>query len=147
MYRLPPLFPLSLIILHKDIICHKQEKDKKGKTMNKKELYIPTNVPDNNDIISGFGIKEIIIAGIGTAASVVFAVLVYIISSDIVASVLLPFAAIAILIVFIRRDQCSESIIDKLKFVWYYMKSQKRYGYQYYDYIEENLRKQNDSSK
>lgn len=115
--------------------------------MNKKELYIPTNVPDNNDFVSGFGIKEISIIGIGTASSVAFAVFIYMLTKDIVASVLLPFAAIAILIVFIRRDQCSESIIDKLKFVWYYIKSQKRYGYQYYDYIEENLRKQNDSSK
>lgn len=101
----------------------------------KKPLYIPQPTPDNDDVITGFGIKELTIIGIGIVTGIILAVMLYKAAGDIVTAILVPFAGVALLIVCIRRDQYSESLIDKLMFVWKYYKSQKRFMYEYYDFI------------
>lgn len=107
--------------------------------MNEKPLYIPTNVPDNNDLISGFGTKELAITGIGVAVAVTVAVFLFGVTGNIVNAILIPFGGVAVLVVCIRRDQFSESLIDKLRYVWIYYHAQRVYQYQYYDYIEEMM--------
>lgn len=114
--------------------------------MEKNDLYIPTNVSDSNDIISGFGMKELAITGAGAGFALMLAIILYSSSKNIVTAVLLPFTVIAVIIVCVRRDKYSESVIDKLRFIWIYYRSQKRYKYQYYDYISEMMEKDNDNN-
>lgn len=108
--------------------------------MSDKPLYIPTNTPDNNDIITGFGVKELSITGVGLAVAVIIAIMLYGFTQNIMTAILLPAGGVVVLVVCIWRDVYDESLIDKLMYVWRYYQAQKCYKYEYYDYIEEMIK-------
>lgn len=111
-------------------------------------LYIPTRVADDEDIISGIGVKEIVIIGCGAGIALVLAIIIIASGGGVVKGILIPFALVAVLVVCIRRDQCSESLVDKLKFVWVFSQAQKKYEYLYFDFLEDMIKrmeKENDS--
>jgi c-di-AMP phosphodiesterase-like protein len=99
----------------------------------KKPLYISTNILERKDIVEGFGKKEIGYLMVALLISIILFFILYAFTGDI----LIPFiAAIMILTVvamIVRKDQCNESMIDKLKFMLEFSKSQKKYEYQYMD--------------
>lgn len=104
-----------------------------------KPLYLPPFVPDNNDSFSGIGTKEYSILGIGMLGTIVTIIFGFIITGNMIFSILVPFSLFAGLFIAIRRDQYEESLVDKLILMWKYSHAQKRYEYVYFDELEDEL--------
>lgn len=102
----------------------------------KEKLYIPLNVPDTADFMAGIGSKELSIIGCSLVVSVIVAIFVYSLGSDIVVALMCGAMLLACVIVAIRRDQYQECLIDKIKIVIAYTKAQKQYVYEYYNIYE-----------
>lgn len=99
----------------------------------KKDLYIPLNVVESQDVISGIGAKEIGYIGGALLAGVILAVLIYSFSGSMVLAVLIGGTLVALTVMLVRRDKFNESMIDKLRFVKIYLKAQKKFEYQYHN--------------
>jgi Flp pilus assembly protein TadB len=105
----------------------------------KKPLYISTNILERKDIVEGFGKKEIGYLLVALTISIILFFILYAFTSDI----LLPFIAVIMILtvaaMVVRKDQYNESMIDKLKFILNFSKSQKKYYYQYIDVLYSKL--------
>lgn len=104
--------------------------------MNKKDLYIPVNVVERNDIVSGFGKTELMITVISFLIAVCIGIWIIVSSEKIATAIFLGAMLIAVTIFLIRRDKFDESVIDKLFIIKKYYKSQKRYIYHYHNIYE-----------
>lgn len=102
----------------------------------KKELYIPVNVPEREDFISGFGGKELTITGISLLIGIIVAAVIFVQTDAAFYAVGATGIIVALTIVLVRRDQFDESIIDKLRFVRLYHKAQKQFNYEYFNLYE-----------
>lgn len=105
----------------------------------KDDLYIPVNVPSIELVISGYGKKELtivvllVIIGLGVG-------LTNFIATKSVITTLLPPAILGAGSAFLLvRDRYCENMIDKLKYVFLYLKDQKEYEYKYVN-IYENVK-------
>lgn len=105
----------------------------------KKKLYIPTNALDNEDIIAGFGIKEARITAIVFVMCIVGAIFFIRSNEDYMLMALLTCGGIiAMVLSFIWRDQFDESLVEKLRQIYFYnFRLQKKYEYVYYDWLAE----------
>lgn len=101
-----------------------------------KELYIPVNVPESEDFISGFGAKELSITAITFFISIVAAIVTYVTTESVFKAVFIAAVLLSVVIIAIKRDKYDESIIDKIKLVIKYKKSQKKYVYDFYNIYE-----------
>lgn len=99
----------------------------------KKELYIPLNVVESQDLISGIGGKEAAYIGAALLIGIVLAVIIFTGSGNMVSAVLTAGIIVSITVLLVKRDQFNESMIDKFRFIKIYMQSQKRYGYRYFN--------------
>lgn len=104
--------------------------------VSRKELYIPVNVPEREDFISGFGAKELTITGVSLFFGVIVAVIVFFRTESAFYAVGAAGIIVAITIVLVRRDLYDESIIDKLRFVRIYHRAQKQFIYEYFNFYE-----------
>lgn len=101
-----------------------------------KELYIPVNVPESEDFISGFGNKELAITTITFFVAIVLAIITYVSTDSVFKAVFIAAVLLAVVIIAIKRDKYDESIIDKIKLVNKYRKSQKKFVYEFYNIYE-----------
>ncbi|BDF45184.1 hypothetical protein CE91St56_23070 [Lachnospiraceae bacterium] len=108
----------------------------------KKELYIPVNVPEREDFVSGFGAKELSITGISLFVGIICAVVIFNLSGSAFQAVGSGAIILTTVIMMIRRDRYDESLIDKFRFVLRYLKAQKIYEYKYHN-IHEGDEKEN----
>ena len=99
----------------------------------KKELYIPLNVVESQDVISGIAGKEIGYIGGALMAGVILAVLIFSFSGSMVLAVLIGGTIVALTVMLVRRDKFNESMLDKFRFIKIYLKAQKKYEYQYHN--------------
>lgn len=104
--------------------------------MEKNKLVIPVNVVNQNDFISGFGGKEMGISAVALVIGVIVAVVCYAVNEAILTGIALAAGIIGITILSVKRDRFNESLIDKIRFVRVYYKSQKKYEYEYYNIYE-----------
>ena len=104
--------------------------------MEQKELYFPVNVIDRNDFISGFGGKEMIITLIALATAVATIVICFLSTGNMFLSIFAGIVIIAVTIFLIRRDKYDESVIDKVRYIIRYARSQKKFVYDYYNIHE-----------
>ncbi len=104
--------------------------------MKKKELYIPVNVPDRNEVIPGFGAAELIACAVAFGAGFITAILIFVISQDVLKALGTAIVILAVAVVLFRKNQYGENIIIKSKYVIAFHKTQKRYLYQYYNNYE-----------
>lgn len=102
----------------------------------KKELYIPVNVPEREDYISGFGSKELTITGLSLLVGIILAAIIFIQTDVAFWAVGTAGGLVALTIVVVRRDHFDESVIDKLRFVYRYHKAQKQFEYHYFNIYE-----------
>ena len=102
----------------------------------KKDLYIPINVPEREDFVAGFGVKELSISGIAMLIAIVVAVAIFTVTQSAFYAVGAGSILVVTVIVLIRRDRFDESIIDKIRFVIAYAKAQKKFEYVYYNIYE-----------
>lgn len=99
----------------------------------KKELYIPLNVVESQDLISGIGGKEIGYIVGALVAGVVLAIMIFSFTGSMVLAVLIGGTLVALTVMLVRRDKFNESMVDKFRFVKIYLQSQKRYEYRYHN--------------
>ena len=104
----------------------------------KKELYIPTNIPESraNDFFPGFGAKEMSILGINFVIGVIVAVMIYVFTKLILAAAITMAGIGALTILIVRRDRYDECLIDQLMILRKFSKAQKVYEYDYYNIYE-----------
>lgn len=98
---------------------------------NKKELYIPLNVVETQDLISGIGGKEIGFIGASLVVGIILAIIIFSSSGNMVTAVMTGGILVSVTVLLVKRDRFNESMIDKLRFIREYAKSQKRYPYNY----------------
>lgn len=102
-----------------------------------KELYIPMNALDRQDIISGFGKDELKIAAVVFVICLIGCIIT--ISSNensTFVAVMVMIGIMGLVVSAIWRDQCDESMVEKVRQVFVYMKMQKKYEYRYDDWID-----------
>lgn len=95
-----------------------------------KELYIPVQIPDSDDYISGIGQREIFIIAVMSLLAIVIGIILSVLKNT-VAGVSLGASVIALTIMTIRRDLNNENLLKKLKVYQAFSKAQKKYIYVY----------------
>ena len=102
------------------------------------ELYIPVNIPESRaaDYFSGFGSKELMTTLITFFASIIVAVIIYKSTNQLTFAAIIGIGIVGIVVLIIKRDQFDESLIDKVKIVQKFRKTQKQYEYEYYNIYE-----------
>ncbi len=101
----------------------------------KSRLKIPENTSDRNDYIQGIGKKEL--AAVVCVLGISLGILLPALLSG-ANAVLWTFAAVfmtASSVIIVKRDKTNESLVDKIKFMARYQKSQKRYLYEQKDFL------------
>lgn len=99
-------------------------------------LKIPENTSDRNDYVQGIGKKELVI--ILSSFGIAIAMLIFALTTG-GNMALWMFAAVfvvAFTVISVRRDRINESLIDKIRFMVQYQKSQKIYFYHKYDVFQ-----------
>lgn len=105
-----------------------------------KELYIPMNALDRQDLISGFGKHELKIAVIVFAVCLVGCVIA--ITKDennTFAAIVVVVGIMGFVISAIWRDQHDESMVEKVRQLFVYITLQKKYEYHYDDWLEKYI--------
>lgn len=114
-----------------------------AKDKNQKPLEMPSRVrKPRQDIVEGFGPKEAII----TAVAGVVALILFLVINSMVNNIIVPLGVgimiIGLTIMFIYRDICDESLIDKIVIVYdFTFREQKQYIYEHDDYRFPGIRK------
>lgn len=101
----------------------------------KRPLYIPTNTPDYDAIISGVGTMELLIFVSATLIAVLLGILLATIFNTLLA-VMVGFTIIAFSILTFRRDIYNENLLMKLEILKKYLHNQKKYKYVYTNIYE-----------
>lgn len=109
--------------------------------MKKKDLYIPVNVPDRNEIIPGFGTMELTICGSAIMMAVIIAIIMYISEVNVLYAVGTATVIITLAILIFRKDKYGENLLFKTKYVIAFHKSQKKYMYKYHNIYEGSIKK------
>lgn len=97
----------------------------------KNKLYIPVNVVESKDIISGIGGKELAVLGAAGAVGVIAGIVIYAITANMIYCIISVAFIIATVFIAVRRDNHNESIVDKLMHIYRYSRAQKRFEYEY----------------
>lgn len=98
-----------------------------------KPLYISSNVLERKDIVEGFGGTEIGIIGAALGIISIFFFVILISTGNVIFPFLMSVFLLTATIMIIRKDQFNENIIDKIRFVVLFSKTQKRYQFHYTD--------------
>lgn len=109
--------------------------------MKKKDLYIPVNVPDRNELIPGFGTMELTVCGIAVAIGIIVAIVMYVFGVNVLYAVGTAAAIITIAVLVFRKDKYGENLLFKTQYVIAFHKSQKKYQYQYHNIYEGSIKK------
>lgn len=109
---------------------------KSEKENEKKPLPFPIQCPPSRDYISGFGPKELVIVLISAGISIILMIVLWFKANELLA-VVVSITIIAITFILTRRNIQQESIIDQLKEVYKYHRSQKQFEYEYHDEFKE----------
>lgn len=109
--------------------------------MKNKELYIPVNVPDRNELIPGFGVKEIVCCLVVLAIGIITAIIMCISGTGILWALGVAIVMLVLAITIFRKNQYGENLIDKTQYVIKFSKSQKKYQYKYHNIYEGEVKK------
>lgn len=99
----------------------------------KETLYIPLGLKTRTEIFEGFG-KEELLKSIGATfiASIIDAV-IYLITRNTAFCVVFILSSIAGSVMMLTKDKTNISVVDQIKFMVRFHKSQKVYRYKYLD--------------
>lgn len=106
-----------------------------GKNINQKKLSIPANASDRNDFIQGIGKKEASIIGIAILVAVVMISIAFLTGTNTMLWLFIAIFEVVVVVLAIKRDITNESLVDKIKFIIRYQKSQKKYEYKKADFL------------
>lgn len=102
----------------------------------KNELYIPLPVTDSRDYITGFGQREMGYLIVSFVVAIFIGILFQILFGNVATTVVSSFSFIGLMVIIVRKDNYDENLIDKVHIFIEYQKCQKRYEYEYYDWLE-----------
>ncbi|PNH18541.1 hypothetical protein B6K86_09155 [Lachnospiraceae bacterium] len=103
---------------------------------NKRPLYIPIKTLDSDDFIEGIGKLEVAFIGAGVMAGLILGISVSGIMQNSLVGVAVSIVFSVLTIGIFRRDGTNENMIRKLVIIHRFIKTQKRYLYQYYNVLE-----------
>lgn len=103
---------------------------------NKRPLYIPIKTLDSDDFIEGIGKLEVAFIGAGVMAGLILGISVSGIMQNSLVGVAVSIVFSVLIIGIFRRDGTNENMIRKLVIIHRFIKTQKRYLYQYYNVLE-----------
>jgi len=99
----------------------------------KETLYIPLGLKIRTEIFEGFG-KEELLKSIGsTFIAAIIDALIYLITRNTAFCVVFLLSSIAGSIMMLTKDKTNVSVVDQIKFIVRFNKSQKVYRYKYLD--------------
>lgn len=99
----------------------------------KETLYIPLGLKTKTEIFDGFGKEELFQAIVATLVAGVIDIAAYFITKSVSFCVVFILSAIAGSVMMLTKDKSNISVLDQLKFMVRFAKSQKKYGYMYLD--------------
>lgn len=99
----------------------------------KQTLYIPQGLKTKTEIFDGFGKEELFQSIIATVIAGAIDTIVYIITKSTAFCVVFILSAIAGSVMMLTKDKTNISVVEQLKFMIKFAKSQKKYKYKYLD--------------
>lgn len=99
----------------------------------KETLYIPLGLKTNIEIFDGFGKEELFKTIIVSLIAGVISVASYFIAKNIAFCVVFILSSISGSVMVMTKDKTNISVVDQIKFMLRYAKSQKVYRYKYLD--------------
>lgn len=99
----------------------------------KETLYIPLGLKTKTEIFDGFGKEELFQAILSTVAAGAIDTIIYMITKSTAFCVVFILSSIAGSVMMLTKDKTNISVIDQLKFMIRFAKSQKKYRYKYLD--------------
>lgn len=98
------------------------------------KLYIPSNVKVRMEFFKGYGIKELIITIIVAVALIPISVFVYYFNNqNYLMSVLIEMFGVVAIVVATTKDENNLCIVNQVKYMIDFARTQKKYEYKYYD--------------
>lgn len=99
----------------------------------KEMLYIPLGLKTRIEIFDGFGKEELFKAVIAILIAGIFDFTVYVLTNSATFCVVFFLSSIAGSVMMLTKDKTNISVLDQLKFMISFHKSQKVYRYKYLD--------------
>ena len=106
------------------------------RTSHRKPLYFPTNCPDANDFVAGFGMKELVISIVAFCVALIVGIIVYMTTGGMIRTLAVGFTILGGTIVSVKRNRQQECLVDWVVQVFKYWGAQKKYEYRYYNIYE-----------
>lgn len=97
------------------------------------KLYIPTNVKTRLEFFTGYGVKELIQTIIVFVALLPISIAIYIIKGNYLIPVLIEFIGVAGTIIATTKDENNLCVVNQIKYLIDFSKTQKQYRYKYYN--------------
>lgn len=94
-------------------------------------LYIPQGIKTRVEIYDGYGKEELFITIVVTLITMVVSGLIYLLSKNVVVSVVMVLVMISASVMMLTKDINNLSVVDQVIFMVKYVKSQKVYPYEY----------------
>lgn len=101
-----------------------------------RDLYMPVNAPDADDIIQGIGAFEIYVYVIGFTICAIIGVVVNGFLHNAIVALCISLGMFTLVVLTFRRDIYNENLIKKIKVFLNFSKSQKVYEYHYFNIYE-----------
>ncbi len=95
----------------------------------KYQVGIPANVKTRTELINGIGIKELIITAIAGVISIFLAIVIYIITQNYLACLILVGVLTGFTFISVMKDKNNSSIAGLVINIYKYFKGQKFYKY------------------
>lgn len=92
-------------------------------------LYIPMGVKPEAEWFSGFGKQQLGQSVIGSMLSVALALLIWLLKGSVPFAVVIFLSGVAASVMLTTKDRHNLSVLDQLRFMMAFTKSQKHYPY------------------
>lgn len=99
-------------------------------------LYIPLHVNNESEYLTGFGKRELKFVLTAVVIGIFLGFLWFGVNAQILSIVFPPAAFGGVVFALVIKDRTNESVIDKLKFMRNFGKTQKSYEYIYFNIYE-----------
>ncbi len=99
----------------------------------KETLYIPLGLKTKTEIFDGFGKEELFKSILATLVAGAIDTIIYMLTKNTAFCVVFILSSIAGSVMMFTKDKTNISVVDQLKFMIRFAKSQKNYKYMYLD--------------
>lgn len=115
-------------------------KEMEGKERN--GLKIPAPVSDREDYVQGIGKKELYIIMMILFLAILFVAASFLLTGNFILPLMISFFLMGVTVIAVKRDASNESLIDQIRFCLRYLKMQKLYEYEQFDFFKDYISKE-----